>query len=58
MPDKTERMKHYRAYMKMYGEMMQDLSGCDEYVTRLIEHDRLNDFETALRTRIEKSPKH
>ncbi|MCH9639537.1 MAG: hypothetical protein K0U40_08595 [Betaproteobacteria bacterium] len=58
MPDKTEKAKHYRAYMKMYGEMIRDLSCCDDYVKRLTDQDKLSDFETALRTRIEKSPKH
>ncbi len=58
MPDKQNKIRHYRAYMKMYGEMMQDLSGCDEYVTKLIDNDKLDNFETALRTKIEKSPRH
>jgi len=58
MPDNQNTIRHYRAYMKMYGEMMQDLSCCDEYIAKLIGRDKLDGFEQALRTMIEKSPKH
>jgi len=58
MPDNQSRVSHYRVYLKMYGEMMQDLSCRDEYITKLIDNDKLDDFETALRISIEKSPKH
>jgi len=49
---------HYRAYLKMYGKMMQDLSDSDEYVTRLIDNNGLSKFETGLRNLIEKCPKY
>ncbi len=55
MPDKQNKIRHYRAYMKMYGEMMRDLSQCDEYITKLIDNDKLDGFEQALRVLIEKS---
>ncbi len=58
MPDNQNTIRHYRAYMKMYGEMMQDLSHCDQYIAKLIKRDKLDGFEQALRTLIEKSPKH
>lgn len=41
----------------MYGEMMQDLSRCENYITHLINNNELDEFETGLRTLIEKSPK-
>jgi len=55
MQDDQNKIRLYRIYMKMYGEMMQDLSCCDEYITKLIDRDKLGDFEYALRTLIEKS---
>lgn len=56
MPDSQTKICHYRVYMNMYGEMMQDLSRSENYITRLIGNDGLDEFELALRTRIEKTP--
>ncbi len=58
MSDRQNKICHYRVYMKMYGEMMQDLSHCDEYIIKLIDSDKLDGFEQALHTIIEKSPKY
>lgn len=55
MPDNPDKIYHYRSYMRMYGEMMQDLSHSEEYVIKLIDYNGLNEFETGLRTLIEKS---
>ncbi len=55
MPDKQNKIRHYRAYMKMYGEMMLDLSDSDEYITKLIDDNGLGEFETGLCNLIEKS---
>lgn len=57
MPDSQTRISHYRACIRMYGEMMQDLSRCENYITHLINNNELDEFETGLRTMIEKSPK-
>lgn len=57
MPDNQTRISHYRVCMRMYGEMMQDLSRCENYIARLIGNDGLDEFETSLRTLIEKSLK-
>jgi len=57
MPDRNKRIEHYATYIKMYGEMMQDLSQCDRYVTKLIDNEKLDNLETVLRSLIEKSPK-
>jgi hypothetical protein len=58
MPDNQNTIRHYRAYMKMYGEMMHELYRCEEYITKLIDNNGLDEFETSLRNLIEKSPKH
>ncbi|MGY8628520.1 hypothetical protein ABHF54_01330 [Nitrosomonas europaea] len=55
MLDNQNRIRHYRAYTRMYGEMMQDLCSSEHYITYLINNDGLNKFETGLRTLIEKS---
>ncbi len=52
------KIRHYRAYMKMYGEMVQDLSQCDEYIAYLLDNDGLDTFEMGLRNLIEKFPKY
>ncbi|MCP5275780.1 MAG: hypothetical protein H6936_13210 [Burkholderiales bacterium] len=57
MRDNQRKTRHYRAYLKIYGEMMQDLSSSDEYITRLIDNNGLSEFETGLRSLIEKCPK-
>ena len=44
--------------MKMYGEMVQDLSQCDEYIAYLLDNDGLDTFEMGLRNLIEKFPKY
>ncbi len=36
MPDNLARIRHYRTCMRMYGEMMQDLSHSEEYIIKLI----------------------
>jgi len=41
--------------MNMYGEMLQDLSRSESYITRLIDNNELDQFETSLRALIEKS---
>jgi len=43
--------------MRMYGEMMQDLSRSENYITHLIDNNGLDELETGLRTLIEKSLK-
>lgn len=58
MPDKQNKIRHYRAYMKMYGEMMQDLSGSDGYIAKLIDNNGLSKFEIELHNLIEKCLKH
>jgi hypothetical protein len=58
MRNKQHEIRHYRTYLKMYGEMMQDLSGSGEYIAKLIGNNGLDDFETSLRKLIEKSPKY
>ncbi len=55
MPDNPDKIRHYRIYMRKYGEMMQDLSHSEEYIIKLIDNNGLNEFETGLRTLIEKS---
>lgn len=55
MPDNPDKIRHYRTCMRMYGEMMQDLSGSEHYIARLIGNDGLDEFETGLRILIEKS---
>ena len=57
MPDNQNKIRHYHAYMKMYGEMMRDLSNSEKYITYLMNNKGLDEFETALRILIEKSPK-
>ena len=37
----------------MYGSMISDLSESEDFIIRLIESDRLDSIETALRERIE-----
>ena len=58
MLDNPDKIRHYRTYMRRYGEMMQDLSHSESYIIHLIGNDRLNEFETGLRSLIEKSPKY
>lgn len=58
MPDSKTRIRHYHVYMNMYGEMLQDLSRSESYITRLIDNNELDQFETSLRALIEKSFKH
>jgi len=48
---------HYRTYMRMYGEMLKDLSLSKNYITYLIDNKGLNEFEAGLRTLIEKALK-
>lgn len=55
MPDNPDKIPHYRSHMRMYGEMMQDLSHSEEYIIKLIDNDGLNKFETGPRNLIEKS---
>ena len=55
MPDKQNKIHHYRVHMYMYGEMMQDLSKSEKYLSQLIDNDGLNEFETGLRNLIDKS---
>ncbi|GKS69800.1 hypothetical protein W03_18040 [Nitrosomonas sp. PY1] len=55
MPDKPNKIRHYRTYMDMYGKMLQDLSHSENYITRLINNNKLDEFETSLRALIEKS---
>lgn len=55
MSDNPDKIRHYCTYMRMYGEIMQDLSHSEEYVIKLIDNDRLNELEAGLRTLIEKS---
>lgn len=55
MQDNWNKIRHYRTCMRMYGEMMLDLSSSEKYLTCLIDNDGLNEFETGLRTLIEKS---
>ena len=50
-------LDHYRGYLLMYGQMMKDLSGNDDYVRSLIEGSDLSDFEQALRKKIGRSPR-
>lgn len=57
MPDNPDKIHHYRSYMRMYGEMMQDLSHSEEYVSKLIGNDGLDEFESALCNLIEKYSK-
>lgn len=57
MPDNQIKIHHYRACIRMYCEMMQDLSRSENYIARLIGNDGLDEFETSLRTLIEKSLK-
>lgn len=57
MPVSQTRISHYRDCMRMYSEMMQDLSRSENYITHLIDNNGLDEFETGLRTLIEKSPK-
>ena len=47
------KIKHYQEYLNMYGSMISDLSESESFIIRLIENDRLDDIETALRERIE-----
>jgi len=54
MPDSKAKILHYRIYMDMYGEMLRDLSHCDKYITYLIDNNELDEFETSLRTLIER----
>lgn len=58
MRNKQREIRHYRTYLKMYGEMMQDLSVSNAYIAKLIDNNGLDDFETSLRKLIEKSPKY
>ncbi len=58
MRDNQRKIRHYRAYLRMYGEMMCDLSGSDGYIARLIDNNELSKFETGLRNLIEKCPKY
>lgn len=55
MPDNPNKIHHYCTYMDMYGEMLRDLSRSENYITRLIDNNELDEFETSLRTKIEKS---
>ena len=55
MPDNPDKIRHYRTCMRMYSEMMQDLSHSEEYIIKLIDDNGLNEFETGLRILIEKS---
>lgn len=55
MPGNPNKILHYRTYMRMYDEMMQDLSGSEKYICYLIDNDGLDEFETGPRTLIEKS---
>jgi hypothetical protein len=55
MPGNQNKIRHYRTSMRMYGEMMQDLSGSEKYISYLIDNDGLDEFETGLRILIEKS---
>ncbi len=57
MPDNPDKIHHYRSHMRMYGEMMQDLSHSEEYVSKLIGNDGLDEFESALCNLIEKYSK-
>jgi len=57
MPDNPDKIHHYRSHMRMYGEMMQDLSSSERYITYLIDNDGLDEFESALCNLIEKSSK-
>lgn len=58
MPDSSgATIDHYRTYMRMYGEMLQDLSHSRNYIIYLIDNKGLSEFETGLRTLIEKSLK-
>lgn len=58
MRNNQREICHYRTYLKMYGEMLQDLSVSDTYIAKLIGNNGLDDFETSLRKLIEKSPKY
>ncbi len=55
MRDNQHKVHHYRTYLKMYGEMMQDLSDSDDYIIKLIDDNGLGEFETGLCSLIEKS---
>ncbi len=55
MPDSKTKIRHYHVYMQMYGEMLQDLSRSENFISHLIDNNRLDEFETSLRTKIEKS---
>lgn len=55
MPDSKTRIHHYHVYMNMYGGMLQDLSSSENYIVHLIENNGLSEFETGLRSLIEKS---
>jgi len=54
MPDR-EQIKTYSAYLKMYGEILCDLSDSEIYIHRLILDDCLDDFEKALVKKIGKA---
>ena len=56
MPDNSRtKIHHYRIYMHMYAEMLQDLSNSEQYISYLIDNNGLTEFETGLRNLIEKS---
>ncbi len=58
MPDNNRaKIDHYRTYMRMYGEMLQDLSHSRNYIIHLIDNKGLSEFEAGLRTLIEKALK-
>jgi len=54
MSDSNRKIRHYRIYMNMYGEMLRDLSRSETYI-HLIGNNGLDKFETSLRTKTEKS---
>jgi len=47
------KIQHYREYLKMYGSVICDLVESEDFIIRLIEKDRLDDIETALREGVE-----
>jgi hypothetical protein len=49
MSNTDEKVKHYKAYLYMYGSMMVDLSKSDSYAQILVKGSSLNPFEQALR---------
>ena len=47
------KIQHYHECLKMYGSMISDLANSNEYIISLIENDRLDGIESALRKKVE-----